>query len=166
MPYRNKLYIAFDGDEDMAYYRILLMWKANEHIDFDFYNAHDLYPANDSSLSESIKAQLRQRMLNSKVMLLLVGARTKYLRNFVPYEIRLARRLDIPMIVANINGRRGYDANRCPSAVTETDTNTVHISFEAKIIKYALDDYPDYYHSHKLSVRNNQLDRTYVVLVG
>jgi hypothetical protein len=145
MPYRNKLYVAFDGDEDMAYYRTLLMWKANENIDFDFYNAHDLYPARDSSLSDSIKAQLHQRMLNSKVMLLLVGARTKYLRVFVPYEIRLARRLDIPLVVANINRLRDYDPTRCPSAVTENEINTVHISFEAKIIKHALDHFPDEY---------------------
>lgn len=147
MPYRNKLYTAFDGDNDMRYYRILEAWKANEHIDFDFYNAHDLYPARDSSLSDSIKAQLHQRMLNSKVMLLLVGNRTKYLRNFVPYEIRLARRLDIPIVVANLNNRRGYDADRCPSVVTENTINTVHVSFEARIIKHALDNFPNQYRS-------------------
>ena len=40
MSYKNKTYVAFDGDEDMPYYRIMTAWKENDHIDFDFYNAH------------------------------------------------------------------------------------------------------------------------------
>ena len=48
MPYRNKTYIAFDGDTDMSYYRTLQMWKANENINFEFYDAHDLNTARDT----------------------------------------------------------------------------------------------------------------------
>jgi hypothetical protein len=59
----------------------------------------------------------------------------------------LARHFDLPIIVANINGKRGYDELLCPSAVTEHAINTVHISFEAKIIKYALNNFPDQYRS-------------------
>jgi hypothetical protein len=150
VPYRNKLYIAFDGDRDMECYLTLQMWNANKYIDFDFSDAHDLNTARDTSLPDSIKAQLRERMINSKVMLLCVGDHTRFLRLFVPYEIRLARRLDIPMIVANRNKRRGYDEDRCPSAVTEHPIPTVHVSFEAKIIKHALDHFPDEYRSMKL----------------
>jgi len=32
MAYRNKTYIAFDGDSDMSYYRTLQMWKSNDNI--------------------------------------------------------------------------------------------------------------------------------------
>ncbi len=73
MPHRNKLYVAFDGDNDMNYYRTLQMWGANKKIDFNFLNAHDLNTARDTSLTESIKARLRERMINSKAVLLLVG---------------------------------------------------------------------------------------------
>lgn len=140
MPYRNKLYIAFDGDNDMIYYRTLQMWKANKSIDFNFHNAHDLNTARDSSLSSSIKAQLRERMYNSKTMLLLVGANTRLLRLFVPYEISLARKLDIPIIAANLNKRRDYDDARCPRTVKDR-VPTVHISFEQAIIRYALNQF-------------------------
>jgi hypothetical protein len=145
--YRNKLYVAFDGDEDMRWYRLLQAWRDNENIDFGFYDAHDLNIARDSSLTESIKAQLRERMHNSKAVLLLVGERTKYIRGYIPWEIGLARHLDLPIIVANLNKKRGYDVERCPSAVTEQAINTVHISFEAKIIKHAVDNFPDQYRS-------------------
>ena len=148
MAYRNKLYVAFDGDTDMAYYRTLQMWKGNGSIDFNFYDAHDLNTARDSSLSDSIKAQLRERMVNSKTMLLLVGSKTKALRLFVPYEIKLARKLDIPIIVANINKKRTYDDNRCPSALKD-DVATVHVSFEMRIIRHALEYFPSWYHANK-----------------
>lgn len=155
MVYRNKLYIAFDGDNDMDYYRTLQMWKANQSIDFNFYNAHDLNTARDGSLSDSIKAQLRERMYNSKTMLLLVGANTRYLRLFVPYEIKLARKLDIPIIVVNLNKKRDYDDARCPSTVKDMVT-TVSVSFELGIIRHALSQFPSWYMinkrlSHKLA---------------
>ena len=144
MAYRNKLYIAFDGDEDMHWYRLLQAWRDNEHMDFDFYDAHDLNIARDTSLTESIKVQLRERMQNSKAMLLLVGERTKYIRGYIPWEIGYARYLNLPIIVANLNDKRAYDAARCPSAV-EGGKGAVRISFEAKIIKHALDNWPAYH---------------------
>ena len=36
MAYRNKVYVAFDGDNDMSYYNLLKAWNANENIDFTF----------------------------------------------------------------------------------------------------------------------------------
>jgi len=52
MAYRNKTYVAFDGDYDegdMWAYRIMQAWNASEHIDFNFYNAHDINSARDTS---------------------------------------------------------------------------------------------------------------------
>ena len=42
MAYRNKIYVCFDADIDIRYYRLMQGWKASEHIDFDFYDAHDI----------------------------------------------------------------------------------------------------------------------------
>ena len=149
--YRNKLYVAFDGDNDMQWYRLLQAWRDNENIDFGFLDAHDLNIARDSSLVDSIKAQLRDRMRSSKAVLLLVGEKTKYIRGYIPWEIGYARHLDLPLIVANLNKKRSYDADRCPSAVTEHPIPTVHISFEARIIKYSLNNFPDQYRSTTLA---------------
>ena len=145
MSYKNKTYVAFDGDNDMQYYRTMQMWKAHEHIEFDFYDAHDLNSARDTSTEESIKAQLRIRMANSRQMILLVGENTKYLRKFVPWEVELARKKDIPIIVVNLNNKKSCDDSLCPSWVLTDDFRTVHISFKAKIIQYALDNFPNEY---------------------
>jgi hypothetical protein len=133
----------------MAYYRTMLMWKANDNIDFNFYNAHDLNYARDSSHEESIKRQLRERMQNAKHFILLVGESTRYLTKFVKWEVEYARKLDLPMIVSNLNGTRDYDASRCPSWVVDTETSTVHIAFGKDIIKHALDNFPDWYAVNK-----------------
>src|SRR5215472_12862811 len=110
MTYRNRTYIAFDGDNDMRYYRTMQMWKANDNIDFNFYDAHDLNSARDSSQEESIKRQLRERMQNAKQFILLAGEKTRYLTKFVMWEVEYARKLDLPIIVANLNGTKEYDA--------------------------------------------------------
>ena len=157
MSYRNKTYIAFDGDNDIHYYRTMQMWKSNDNIDFDFYDAHDLNNARDTSTTESIKAQLRARMINSKQMILLVGDNTKFLRKFIPWEIEIARKKDIPIIVVNLNGERVYDNNLCPSTIKD-GVYTMSISFNKNIIKYALDNFPDAYSCSK---NNHEKDHTY-----
>ena len=87
MAYRNKTYVAFDGDNDMKYYSTMQMWKQNDSSTFNFYDAHDLNNALDTSSEETIKRKLRERMSNSKVFVLLVGEKTRYLHKFVSWEI-------------------------------------------------------------------------------
>lgn len=154
MSYKNKTYVAFDGDNDIAYYRIMQAWKSNENIDFNFYDAHDINSARDTSAEESIKSQLRERMANAKQMILLVGDNTKYLRKFVPWEIELARKKDIPIIVVNLNNNKKYDDDKCPSAVKDW-TYTINIPFKMKIIKYALDNFPTTYEQYKDDPEHN-----------
>ena len=73
MAYRNKTYVAFDGDNDMRYYNLMKAWKQSDSTDFNFYDAHDLNTARDSSQTDSIKRKLSERMANSKIFVLLLG---------------------------------------------------------------------------------------------
>ncbi len=140
MPYRNKTFVSFDGDTDMAYYRLMQAWHQNDGIDFNFYNAHDLNSARDTSQEASIKAQLAERMKNSKIFVLLVGERTRYLTKFVRWEIEQAISKNLPIIVVNLNGKRFMDDERCPALAKET--LAIHISFNASIMQHALDNWP------------------------
>jgi hypothetical protein len=65
MSYRNKTYVAF-ASEDIKYYWLMDAWRKNDHIDFEFFNAHDLFQARDTSTPETIKRRLRERMKNAK----------------------------------------------------------------------------------------------------
>lgn len=158
MSYRNKTYVAFDGDNDMWAYRFMRGWKTHDHMDFDFHDAHDLNSARDTSTEESIKAQLRIRMANAKQMILLVGEKTRLLRKFVPWEIELARKKDIPIIVVNLNDERSFDSTRCPATIKD-NKYTISIPFKMKIIKYALDNFPDNYARWKNDPEH--MDHTY-----
>lgn len=140
MAYRNKTYVSFDGDSDIHYYRLMQAWKQNEDIPFNFYNAHDLNSARDTSTEESIKAQLAERMRNSKVFVILVGENTRYLYKFVRWEIEQAISHEMPIVVVNLNGKRSMDSDRCPPLLR--DQLAVHISFNASIMQHALENWP------------------------
>ena len=139
MAYRNKTYIAFDGDKDMHYYRLMTAWSENERFSLNFSNAHDLNTARDSSQEESIKAQLRERFANSKLLIVLIGENTKYLTKFVKWEIETAIRLDLPIIGVNLNGSRKKD-ELCPPAMRET--LAVYVPYKEKIVSHAAVHWP------------------------
>lgn len=139
MAYRNKTYVCFDGDTDMHYYRLMTAWKMNDNLDFNFHNAHDLNTARDTSTEESIKRQLRERFANSKLLVVLIGEKTRLLRKFVQWEMEVALRLDLPIVGVNLNGNRQKD-DRCPPAIR--DQLAVFVPFGMKIVAYAMDHWP------------------------
>lgn len=141
MAYRNKTYVCFDGDKDIRYYRLMLAWKQKEGINFNFYDAHSLNYARDDSQVESIKRQLRERLLGTSVFIVLIGESTRYLYRFVRWEIEQAISLDLPIICVNLNGVRSEDENRCPPLLKEN--LSIHVSFNASIIQHALENWPD-----------------------
>lgn len=104
MVYKTKMYVAFDGDKDMKYYNTLKMWSDNNRIDFSLNNAHDLKQARDTSLPESIKRSLRDRIRASKMMILIVGKETHHHTKFVKYEVEYAQSLKMPIILVVVNG--------------------------------------------------------------
>jgi hypothetical protein len=140
MPYRNKTYVCFDGDTDMHYYRLMQAWQQNDRSPFNFFNAHDLNRAYDDSMEESIKRQLRERLRNTKVFVVLIGARTRYLFKFVRWEMEQAIRLELPIIGVNLSGLRKQDPERCPPVIR--DTLAVYISFNPAIMQHALETWP------------------------
>ena len=98
MAYRNKTYVCFDADNDMQYYKMLKMWNKNGKINFSFFDAHDLNTLWGKSTEETIKSKLRERLKNTKVMIVLIGEHTKYLHKFVGWEIEYAIKNNIPII--------------------------------------------------------------------
>jgi len=140
MAYRNKVYVSFDADSDINYYRLMRAWTQNDNTNFNFYDAHDVNNNYDKS-EASIKASLEERFRNSKEFVLLVGEHTRFLYKYVRWEIEQAIRRELPIIVVNINGMRQMDEERCPAIVR--NQLAVHISFNEKILQFALENWPD-----------------------
>lgn len=141
MNYRNKTYVIFDGDNDIWAYRYMRGWKQNQRIEFDFHNAHDLKPLTDRASEDTVRRRLRERFSSAKQVIVLIGESTKNLYRFVRWEMDVALNLDLPIVAVNLNKMRKYDAGRCPPILR--DRYVVHVSFNARIIKYALDHFPN-----------------------
>ena len=115
LAYRNKVFVSFDGDNDISYYRLMLAWKQSDHSSFNFYNAHDVTSARDSSTELSIKNSLQVRLRETKVFVLLVGSSTKYLYKFVRWEIEQALNRGLPIVCVNLKGTWHLDGENCPA---------------------------------------------------
>lgn len=139
MAYRDKVYVSMDADSDLHYYNLMKAWKQNDNSSFTFRDAHDLNTILDKS-EASIKAGLQERFRNSKVFVLLVGKHTRYLYKYVRWEIQEAIKRELPCIVVNLNGKRSMDSELCPPIIR--DHLAIHISYNAKILQYALENWP------------------------
>jgi hypothetical protein len=146
MAYHDKIYVSMDADNDLRYYYLMKAWKQNDNIGFDFRDAHDLNNILDKS-EASIKAGLQERFRHTKIFVLLVGEHTKYLYKYVRWEIEEAIKRELPCIVVNINGKRGLDPDRCPAVMR--NHLAIHISYNAKILQYALEHWPDSEKHHR-----------------
>lgn len=147
MSYRNKTYICFDADTDIWYYNAMKGWKENKKIDFNFHNAHDLNNLRDGSSEETIKRKLKERMKETKVLIVLIGENTKNLYRFVRWEQEIALEMDLPIIAVNLNKKRDLDPLLCPPIIR--DKLAIHIPYGIKIIKYALDNWQEEHNQHK-----------------
>ena len=155
MAYRNGTYIAFHAEgstdptaSDIKYYRMLKAWHANDGVEFRFVNSHEKVAAvRDSSQAATIKRSLRARLDNSKNMILIIGKRTKYDTDFVPYEIAYAvDTCGIPIIATYV----GYDGVTEPAAlrklwppvlaarIDDGSADVVHIPFKRGLIDNAM----------------------------
>ena len=143
MPYRNKVFVSFDGDNDIHYYRLMRAWKQNDNSSFNFFDAHDLNTALDTSSEATIKRRLSQRLSNTKVVVALIGTHTRYLYKFVRWELEQSIKRDIPIIAVNLNGWRKQDVNRCPPVIR--DSLVIYVSYNSSIIQYALESWPSRY---------------------
>lgn len=139
MSYRNQTYVIFDGDKDMWAYAFMLGWKSRDHIDFNFYNAHELNTITSAASEVTVKRKLKERFASAKQVVLIVGESTRNLYRFVRWELDVALELGLPIVAANLNGKRKLDQDRCPPILR--GRNAIHVSFNMAIIKKAMDEF-------------------------
>ena len=122
-------------------------WKASEHIDFDFFDAHDLFISRDTSKPETIKRNLRERLKNAKQVVLLGSKDGKRKGSdgisFLAHEIEVIIEFNLQVVVANLDGDRLVDKNYIPNPLLNADYYTVSVSYQPKIVMYALYNYAD-----------------------
>ena len=165
MAYRNGTYIAFHangartpGTSDLDYYRLLTAWAAHKDIEFKFVDSHEKNAAiRDGSKQETLRARLRDRLNNSKQMVLVIGDTTFMDDDWVPFEITHAvDRCGLPIIAAytGIRARitsaeslRPWWPNALRERIDNYSARVIHVPFRqrpllAAIERFTLSDLP------------------------
>lgn len=143
-------YVIFDGDKDRYAFAFMRGWEVNDRVEFDFRDAHDIGAMTARAQDEAyVKSELRKRMQASDQALVLVGESTKNLRKYVGWEIDLALKLDLTIIVVNLNGKRTMDSDLCP--VQLRTGYIVHVAYKRAIIKYAIEHFPSEFAGRNLT---------------
>lgn len=151
MAYRNKTYVAF-ASEDINNYWLMKAWRQSEHIEFDFFDAHDINTARDSSLDETIRRRLRERLANTKQAVVLLSRDAKRKSGqpstFFAYELEVLKSLAVPVVLVNLDGSRDVEFSTLPAQLAHP-YYTISVSNQPKIIQFALDGYVDVFLNNK-----------------
>lgn len=147
MANRTGTYFGFDGlgqsnpsQSDFRYYAIALKWDAAKGIDFKLVNSHDKASSvRDTSLLETLKASIRQRLAASKNMVVVISDDTRKTGSLLSYEIEKAvDHYKIPLIIAYTGYTSILDPSllrdKWPTALTRRIDNgtaqAIHIPFK------------------------------------
>ena len=145
MAYRNKTYIAFDADTDIKQYYLMTAWKANDKIDFNFHNAHELNNLRNNTSERQIKLKLKERLKNTKLMIVLIGENTKNLYKYVRWEMEVGLDLGLPIVAVNLNNYADIVNDLCPKILKSE--LVLHIKYKQKAITWAIDNWIDLHNS-------------------
>lgn len=152
MAYNEKVYVAFDNLNDLEAYKQIKLWKQNDESDFNFVDGFDICKEIEKTNDEILKDRLKQRMLECRICVVLIGKVTKSYRKFTRWQIECAINNDIPIVAINTNGIRSVDFDRCPTTLKKN--LSIHISFQTPIFEFALENWPDSHKQHRQDGKN------------
>ena len=147
MSYRNKTYVIFDAEKDLWAFNEMKAWPEREGIAFSFLEALDLSPLSERAPEETVKARLKAHLGRTKQAVALIGEGTRRLTTFVRLQLDICTEFDIPVVAANLAGGREMDPDRCPDLLKRR--YVLHVPLNAKVIQYALDNFPYEYRRRK-----------------
>jgi hypothetical protein len=153
--YRNGTYVAFDGNAtndptkgDLKYLGLLRAWNKSDKFRLTFSDSHKkTYQVRDSSLQETLKRRLTERLKNSKNMLIIISDGTNWNRGLLNWEIERAVDVySLPLIIAYTGERAILNPllmkDKWPKSLAERICNStamcIHIPFREKAIADAV----------------------------
>lgn len=129
-----RTFVGFSST-DLHYYRLMIAWKANEHIDFNFCDCQ-LQQELNSNNETYIKRRCRERIQMAGTYLMLIGEDTRYKHRYVTWEAEVAREKGCTIIGVSLNMSWRFDAIRTPGVLK--DIGAVFVAFSPQIVAHAL----------------------------
>ena len=146
-----RTFVGFSST-DINSYRLMLAWKANEHIDFDFANCQ-LENEVNSDDEAYIKRKCRERIAMAGTFAVLIGKDTRSKHKYVRWEIEVAIEKGCRLIGINLDGSRQMNPDTCPPIMK--GIGAVFVPYSPQIIAYTLENYKmqasgDYHYKDEL----------------
>lgn len=158
MAYRSGTYFAFDGLgqvnptlSDFKYYSTIQAWARNTSIDFKYVDSHAKTSAvRDTSLKTTLQSRVRERLSNSKNVVVLLSSDTRKTGSMLSYEIEQAvDTYSLPLIiayvdygvVANPSTLSSYWPNALNTRIINGTAKAIHIPFLKNAILDAISQF-------------------------
>lgn len=141
MPYKSKVFVAFDGEADLQFYNKMKEFKDSNNESFDLINCYDFKSKFDKVSDEILKVEIHKRMSEAQVIVVFVSKTTKSMRRFIKWQVDYAVNNNFPIIAMNLNQIKSVDFDLIPT-VLKRSTLSVHIPFNEKIFELALENWP------------------------
>ncbi len=132
-----RTFVGFSST-DIHNYRLMLAWKANKNIDFNFADCQ-LNGAVNSEDEQYIKRKCRERINMAGKYVLLIGQDTKSKHKYVRWEAEVAIEKGCTIIGVNLDGSRLMMRDTCPPIIR--DIGAIFVPFSPNIIAYAIKNY-------------------------
>lgn len=132
-----KTFVGFSST-DIRYYRLMLAWKENENINFNFAN-YQLAQEINSEDEAYIKRKCRERINMAGTFVVLIGQDTRSKHKYVRWEIEVALEKGCRIIGVNLDGSRAMIKETCPPIIQ--DIGAIFVPFSPKIVGYALENF-------------------------
>lgn len=132
-----RTFVGFSS-ADIDHFRTMLMWKAHEHIDFDFVDVQ-LPSALNSTNEAYIKSKCRERLGMAGTYALLIGANTRFKEQFVLWEAEVALEQGCRIIGVNLDNWRTCNSTTCPDVLRNVDA--MFVPFSSRILAHTLENF-------------------------
>lgn len=132
-----RAFVGFSST-DINYYRMMLAWKAHEHIDFNFADVQ-LDKAINSEDEGYIKRLCRERIEMASRFIMLIGEDTRSKHKYVRWELEVAIEKGCTIIGVNLDKSRDMVDAKTPPIMK--NIGAVFVPFNAKIVAFAIENY-------------------------
>ncbi len=132
-----RTFVGFSSTDIRSYW-LMLAWKANEKIDFNFADCQ-LDKEINSENESYIKSKCRERIGMAGTFVALIGQDTRSKHKYVRWEMEVAREKGCRIIGVNLDGSRQMVKETCPPIIR--DIGAVFVPFSPQIVAYAIDKF-------------------------
>ncbi len=132
-----RTFIGFSST-DIHRYRMMLAWKENEHIDFNFTDcqlSNEINSENESYIKKICKGRIN--MAGKYIML--IGDDTKSKHKYVRWEAEVAIEKGCTITGVNLDKSKKFNEIKTPKIIQ--NIGAIFVPYSPKIIAYALNNY-------------------------